>query len=125
MSEADISAAFDVAPIKRQRRWHILVFLLPALIVYTAVMILPLIETLRLSLYNVVDGQTTFVGLNNFKVLFGDERWSHDFWNALRNNLIFFAIHMCVQNPIGVALAALLSLPKLRFVAFYLSLIHI
>ncbi|PST63061.1 sugar ABC transporter permease, partial [Rhizobium sp. SEMIA4064] len=63
--------------------------------------------------------QSTFVGLNNFKVLFGDERWSHDFWNALRNNLIFFVIHMCVQNPIGVALAALLSLPKLRFVAFY------
>ncbi|MEZ2224365.1 carbohydrate ABC transporter permease [Rhizobium sp. RCC_161_2] len=125
MSEADISAAFDVAPIKRQKRWHIIVFLLPALIVYTAVMILPLIETLRLSLYNVVDGQTTFVGLNNFKVLFGDERWSHDFWNALRNNLIFFAIHMCVQNPIGVALAALLSLPKLRFVAFYRTAIFL
>ncbi|MGO8264361.1 sugar ABC transporter permease, partial [Rhizobium ruizarguesonis] len=34
-------------------------------------------------------------------------------------NLIFFAIHMCVQNQIGVALAALLSVPKLRGVAFY------
>ncbi|MDL2397496.1 carbohydrate ABC transporter permease [Rhizobium mayense] len=119
MSEAVISAAFDAVPIKRQRRWHIFVFLLPAFIVYTAVMILPLIETLRLSLYNVVDNQSTFVGLNNFKVLFGDDRWSNDFWNALRNNFIFFVIHMCVQNPIGVALAALLSLPRLRFVAFY------
>lgn len=119
MSEAEVSAAQDAAPIKRPMRWHIIVFLLPAFIVYSAVMILPLIETLRLSLYNVVDNQTTFVGLNNFKVLFGDERWAHDFWNALRNNLIFFVIHMCVQNPIGVALAAMLSLPKLRFVAFY------
>ena len=58
-------------PIRRPVRWHVGVFLLPALIVYTAVMILPLIETLRLSLFNTVDGQSTFVGLGNFKVLFG------------------------------------------------------
>jgi len=119
MSDVDTSAALDAVPIKRPRRWHILVFLFPAFLVYTAVMILPLVETLRQSLYNLVDGQLTFVGLANFKVLFGDQRWAHDFWNALRNNLVFFAIHMCVQNPIGVMLAALLSLPKLRFVAFY------
>ena len=104
---------------KRPRRWHIVVFLLPALIVYTAVMILPLFETLRLSFFNTVDGQSTFVGLANFGVLFGDDRWSADFWNALKNNFIFFAIHMLVQNPIGVALAAMLSIPKLRFAAFY------
>jgi raffinose/stachyose/melibiose transport system permease protein len=125
MSEAEPSAAFDAGPIKRPMRWHILVFLLPAFVVYTAVMILPLIETLRLSLYNTVDGQAAFVGLANFKVLFGDARWAHDFWNALRNNLIFFVIHMCVQNPIGIALAALLSLPKLRFVAFYRTAIFL
>jgi raffinose/stachyose/melibiose transport system permease protein len=119
MSDVDTAAAIDAVPIKRARRWHILVFLFPAFLVYTAVMILPLIETLRQSMYNLVDGQLAFVGLANFKVLFGDPRWAHDFWNALRNNLVFFAIHMCVQNPIGVALAALLSLPKLRFVAFY------
>ena len=31
------------------------------------------------------------------------------------NNTWFFIIHMLVQNPIGVMLAALLSSPKLRF----------
>jgi raffinose/stachyose/melibiose transport system permease protein len=112
-------------PIRRPVRWHVGVFLLPALIVYTAVMILPLIETLRLSLFNTVDGQSTFVGLGNFKVLFGDERWAHDFWNALKNNFVFFTIHMLVQNPIGVALAAMLSLPKLRFAAFYRTAIFL
>jgi raffinose/stachyose/melibiose transport system permease protein len=111
--------------IRRPVRWHVGVFLLPALIVYTAVMILPLIETLRLSLFNTVDGQSTFVGLGNFKVLFGDERWAHDFWNALKNNFVFFTIHMLVQNPIGVALAAMLSLPKLRFAAFYRTAIFL
>ncbi|WP_314084902.1 sugar ABC transporter permease [Shinella sp. M31] len=111
--------------IKRPTRWHIVVFLLPAFIVYSAVMILPLIETLRLSLFNTVDGQSTFVGLGNFKVLFGDERWAHDFWNALKNNFIFFVIHMLVQNPMGVALAAMLSLPKLRFASFYRTAIFL
>ena len=33
------------------------------------------------------------------------------FWNALRNNVYFFVFHMLLQNPIGIALAALLSLP--------------
>ena len=107
-------------PLKRPVRWHILFFLLPALIVYTAVMILPLFQTLWLSLFNVTkEGTSVFVGLGNFKVLFGDPRWAHDFWNALRNNLIFFVIHMLVQNPIGVALAAMLSIPRLRFATFY------
>ena len=110
---------------RRPKRWHILVFLLPAFLVYSAVMILPLIETLRLSLFNTVDGQSTFVGLANFQTLFGEERWAHDFWNALKNNVIFFIIHMCVQNPIGVALAAMLSIPKLRFVTFYRTAIFL
>jgi raffinose/stachyose/melibiose transport system permease protein len=123
MTEAD--SHFEAAPIKRPIRWHIGVFLAPAFIVYTAIMVLPLIETLRLSFYNTVDGASTFVGFSNYAVLFGEQRWSHDFWNALVNNLIFFAIHMCVQNPIGVALAALLSVPKLRFVAFYRTAIFL
>ena len=123
---SDIPSSHDATgPIRRPRRWHIIVFLLPAFIVYSAVMILPLIETLRLSMFNTVDGQSTFVGLGNFQVLFGDERWAADFWNALKNNFIFFVIHMLVQNPIGVALAAMLSLPKLRFAAVYRTAIFL
>jgi raffinose/stachyose/melibiose transport system permease protein len=110
---------------KRPFRWHIIIFLLPAVLVYSAVMILPLFETLRLSFFNTVDGKETFVGLSNFQTLFGDARWSVDFWNALKNNLIFFVIHMLVQNPIGIALAALLSLPKLRFAPFYRTAIFL
>ncbi|MDH0124868.1 sugar ABC transporter permease [Brucella intermedia GD04153] len=110
---------------KRPRRWHILVFLLPCVLIYTAVMVLPLIETLRQAFFNVVDGQRTFVGFANFQALFGDPNWSRDFWNALKNNFIFFCIHMLVQNPIGILLAAMLSLPKLRFAAFYRTAIFL
>jgi len=115
----------EIAPIKRPFRWHILVFLAPAFLVYTAIMILPLIETLRLSLYNLVEGQTVFVGLTNFVTLFSDPRLSGSFWNALGNNLIFFVIHMLVQNPVGIALAAMLSVSKLRFATFYRTAIFV
>ncbi len=106
-------------------KWHIVVFLAPAVLVYTAVMILPLFNTLRLALYAEVDQSRVFVGLDNFRTLFGDPLWSDAFWNALGNNFWFFFIHMLVQNPIGIALAAMLSHPRLRFAAFYRSAIFI
>jgi raffinose/stachyose/melibiose transport system permease protein len=106
-------------------KWHIVVFLAPAVLVYTAVMIYPLFNTLRLALYTSVERERVFVGLANFHTLFSDIYWSKQFWNALGNNFWFFLIHMLVQNPIGVALAAILSSPRLRFSAFYRSAIFI
>ena len=111
--------------IYKKRRWHIAIFLAPAVLVYTAIMILPLFGTLQLALYREVDQQLVFVGLENFKTLFGDSRWSDSFWNALINNTWFFIIHMLVQNPIGVLLAALLSSPKLRMATFYRTAIFV
>lgn len=106
-------------------RWHIVVFLAPAVLVYTAVMIFPLFNTLRLAFYSKIDQERVFVGLQNFTTLLGDPLWSDQFWNALGNNFWFFIIHMLVQNPIGIALAAILSHPRLRFAAFYRSAIFI
>jgi raffinose/stachyose/melibiose transport system permease protein len=107
-------------------RWHIAVFLAPAVIVYTALMIIPLFGTLAQSMMNKdATGERVFVGLQNFATLFGDALWSDAFWNALGNNAWFFVIHMLVQNPIGIALAAILSTPKLRMAAFYRTAIFI
>jgi len=109
----------EALPLRRHRRWHIVVFLAPAVLVYTVIMIVPLADTLWLSLFQTSGGSTTFVGLENFRMLFFDDRWSAHFWPALANNVYFFIIHMCLQNPIGVALAAMLSVPRLRGRAFY------
>ncbi|MCU0800380.1 MAG: sugar ABC transporter permease [Rhodobacteraceae bacterium] len=107
-------------------RWHIAVFLAPAVMVYTALMIIPLFGTLFQSLMNETEGgDRVFVGLQNFATLFGDALWSDAFWNALGNNAWFFVIHMAVQNPIGIALAAILSTPRLRMAAFYRTAIFI
>ncbi len=107
-------------------RPHVIVFLAPAVVVYTALMILPLIGTLNLALFSrAPDGGAVFSGLRNFATLFGDPRWSGAFWNALANNAWFFLIHMLVQNPVGIMLAALLSSPRLRMAAFYRTAIFV
>ena len=110
---------------RKHVRWHIPVFLAPAVLVYTAIMIIPLFGTLNLSLFNEVGDVRVFVGLENFARLFGDPRWAAAFWNALGNNAWFFLIHMLVQNPIGILLAAILSTPGLRMATFYRTAIFI
>lgn len=89
--------------------FHILVFLVPAALIYTLFMVYPLIDSLRLSLFTNTGSGDVFVGLRNYVTLLTDDLWSPRFWGALRNNLIFFLIHTLVQNPIGLLLAALLS----------------
>src|ERR1700729_3302594 len=66
-----------------------------------------------------------FAGLANFVTLLTDSFWSKPFWNAAKNNLIFFCVHMAVQNPIGIALAGLLSLPGLKLKGLYRTIIFL
>jgi raffinose/stachyose/melibiose transport system permease protein len=115
-------------PGKRGRRkpfpTHIIVFLAPATLVYTLFMIYPLADSLRLSLFAPDEqGQEIFVGLGNYITLLSDELWSVRFWGALANNFIFFIVHMFVQNPLGLLLAALLSARQLRWRATYRTLL--
>jgi raffinose/stachyose/melibiose transport system permease protein len=89
---------------------HIVVFLAPAVIIYTLFMIYPLLDSLRLGFFAPNEaGVDTFVGLANYQRLFNDPLYSDRLWGAIRNNIVFFLIHMLVQNPIGLLLAALLS----------------
>ena len=95
-------------------------FLGPAVVIYTAFSIYPLLATMQLATFTGESGGGFhFVGLANFQTLLTDALWSTPFWNAFKNNMIFFAIHMAVQNPIGIALAGLLSLPGLKLKSFY------
>ncbi|NDV18688.1 ABC transporter permease subunit [Pseudodesulfovibrio sp. JC047] len=106
--------------------YHIVLFLAPATIIYTVFMIYPLLDSIRLSLYTTDEsGALFFTGWANYVALITDPAWSSAFWNALLNNFKFFCVHMLVQNPIGIMLAALLSLPKLTGRTTYRTLIFI
>lgn len=105
--------------------WHIVIFLAPAVLIYTVFMIYPLVDSLRFSLFAPSpDNPNTnvFVGLQNYIKLFTDPNWSVRLWGAIKNNFIFFAMHMLLQNPIGLFLAALLS-TRIRGAAIYRTLI--
>jgi len=96
--------------VQQRRTW--MLFIVPALVVYIGFMALPLANSVRLSFYT---GEglvpTRFVGLDNYSALFTNPIWRDRFFNALRNTAIFFAIHMAVQNTLGLLFALLLSGP--------------
>ncbi len=99
-------------------------FLGPAVLIYSLFSIYPLLHTVLNSFYDKTDsGSFIFNGVDNYQTLLTDPTWSAPFWNAFWNNCKFFLIHMLVQNPIGLMLAALLSLPVLRLRSVYRTLI--
>ncbi len=90
--------------------WHLFVFLGPAVLVYTLFMIYPMVASLAFSLFQEGEGgRQVFVGLGNYVRLLTDPLWSEPFWNAFKNNVVFFLIHMTVQNPLALLFAALLA----------------
>lgn len=99
--------------IQRRRTW--IMFLIPALVVYTLFMAFPLFNSMRLSFYQ-GQGLTPdrFVGLQNYVDLFTNPLWRDRFLNALQNTFLFFFIHMLVQNTLGLLFATLISNPALR-----------
>jgi raffinose/stachyose/melibiose transport system permease protein len=102
---------------KRPVRWHIAVFLAPALLVYTAVMILPLIGTLRLSLFRSRQ-PGRFRRLRQFPVPCSAMTVGRSsFWNALKNNHVVLHHPHAGAEPDRHRARRLLSLPVLRLFA--------
>ena len=107
-------------PSGREFPTHIVVFLAPAVIIYTLFMIYPLLDSMRLSFFAADSaGNEFFVGLQNYITLFTDELWKPRLWGAFKNNIVFFLIHMIVQNSIGLLLVAILTSRFVRGVGFF------
>lgn len=110
-------------PIRTRKpfRAYLLVFIAPALVVYSVFFVLPLVDSMRLSFFrpSELGGPLAWVGLRNYIDLVTTDPWATRFWGALRHNAVFFVIIMLVQNPIGMTLAALLDARLLRGRAVY------
>ncbi|WP_136619302.1 MULTISPECIES: carbohydrate ABC transporter permease [Mesorhizobium] len=106
---------------------NLLLFVLPALAVYLVFAVLPLATSIVMSFFqtNGASGDI-FVGLANYERLFTHPTISARFWNALLNNMQYFAIHLIVEVPMGLLLAALLTSGKLaRSEGIYRTLLFI
>ena len=87
----------------------IAVFLLPAFIVYSIIVMIPILVSIYYSAleWNGI-GKKTFVGLSNYVKLLGDEVFMQAFWN----NIIYIIIVMVLQLGFGFIIAVLLTYLK-------------
>ena len=103
----------------RRRRWRFAVLaLLPTFAIFAWVRLWPIVQTLNLSVHdwNLLSKAKPFVGLRNFRELFGDRL----FLTALGNTaMIAFGV-MLVTIPLAMVLAALIwHRTRSRFAGFY------
>jgi raffinose/stachyose/melibiose transport system permease protein len=85
----------------------ILLFLPPALFLFTLFVTLPMLEAGWYSVFrwNGFGNPTDFVGLRNFRLLLDNP----DFRTALGNNLLIIAVSLFIQLPLALGLAVLLA----------------
>lgn len=90
----------------RGTRFAIFLGLLPSLLIYLAIAVLPIFISLYYSFFS-WDGITdmVFVGFGNFTDIFEDDI----FWLSVKNNIIIMVTGLLGQIPLGLLLALLLN----------------
>jgi raffinose/stachyose/melibiose transport system permease protein len=102
---------------RNRRGLTIAAFLLPALLLFVGLVLLPILLAIYTSLFkwNGFGGlPTRFIGLDNFVRLLGDEVFQGD----LKRGLVLVLLSVLVQLPVALGLALLLN-QKLRFRGLY------
>lgn len=106
------------ATLTRSERWTLLqqkiapyLFISPFLILFAVFGLYPIFKSLQLSTY-VTNGpkDAVFIGLGNFQYLLHDA----DFHTAVRNTATYAFWTVCLQLPLALGLALLLSQPWIR-----------
>ena len=99
-----------------------LLFLLPALVFYLAIIVYPIVYSGYLSLFrwNGISPHMSFVGIRNYTLLL---TYNRVFWIALENNAIWIVCALIIPNGIGLALALLLN-GKVRGRAIFRSIFY-
>src|SRR4051812_32172222 len=101
-----------------KRRFAIL-FVAPAFLLFTGLVVVPLAATIIFSFTNwSASRPMSAVGLDNYVRLAGDSRY----WEVVGNSIITVAIHVFIQVPIAIALSAALYWTLRGFRAFRSSL---
>jgi len=96
-------------------------FVLPFAAAALVFMVYPVADAVRLAFYDhnpLRPEASTFVGLDNFRVIFEDPL----FWQSLRQAAVWTSCSILLQTIIGVALALLLHLP-LRGISVFRGLL--
>jgi multiple sugar transport system permease protein len=110
--------------LRRKKFLFAILAIIPTFAIFGWVRMFPIVETLRLSLYdwNLLSRDKVFIGLENFAELFGDDQ----FLDALTNTAIIAFGAMAVTIPLSMALAGLIyHRTRSRFAGFYETAVFI
>lgn len=113
--------------IKKRGQYTWLIYIVPALLVYSVFMAFPLADSIRLSFFSksAASTQSSFVGFDNYLELFADSDNAERYWGAFGNTWYFFFIHMIVQNVLGLTFALMLTAKGMKASRFYQTVIFV
>lgn len=97
----------DVIRSKNSKRSQLIwyVFLAPAFLGILCFMVYPIIESLRLSLFNSSGTGGTWAGLDNYKTVLS----SGDFWRSVYNTFYIGLFQMIITIPLGFIFASMIN----------------
>ncbi len=116
---------------RKKKRLFIFFFLFPGMVIYTCFLLLPILDSMRLSFYSTKEDPSRlsiesdgikkeevqrkgllpdkFVGFGNYKKLFTKPAFNKKLTNAFFNNIKFFFIVTFIQNIMGFFMAYVLT----------------
>lgn len=103
---------------KKNSKLYLKIFLclLPALLIYTYIIVVPIIRAVYYSNFNWSGGDLMkYVGIKNYQILMKDRQ----FWNSFKNNIIITLL--CIVGQIGLAFifACMLNTRFMKLKAFH------
>lgn len=107
----------------KKNKWFIFFCTAPAVLLYTIFMILPTINVFKMSLFkwSGFSATQTFVGLDNFKILFKDT----NFLRAFQNTILLLVIVTIVTMGTALAVAAMMQTTVIKGKNIYRFIIYI
>lgn len=109
MTSAVLDSAASPRRFSLQRHYALMGMLLiaPTILIFCAVIVYPLITAIYLSLFSIYTPtlQGNWVGLENFRAMFG----SSEFWSTLWTNIVWTAGTLALQLLFGIGTALLLN----------------
>jgi raffinose/stachyose/melibiose transport system permease protein len=113
---------------KRRKKKPYVMFIAPGLVIYSVFIIFPIIYVLFISLFEWSGlGAMKFIGLDNFRTIFTDERISPVFWHAVGNNIKYLVCVWVIITPIQFLLGYVfyLKIPYYKYFKFMIFMPYV
>ncbi|MCI8584263.1 MAG: sugar ABC transporter permease [Dorea sp.] len=108
---------------KRGKNGFIAVCILPSVILFIIFMLIPTVNVFKMSMYKWggFSNNKTFVGMNNFKILFQDDK----FYRSFQNSILLIVLVTIVTMAFALIFAAILSREKIKGQNFFRIIFYI